>query len=307
MNNNQTFIDVLKQQYKYGGITNKLIAWNLIIYIVLGFSQMITTLSNQPNILNDLLYQNFTLSTSFSDFITKPWTLITSIFAHFSFMHILSNMLMLYFSGKAFEQIFEEKRLLSTYILGGIFGGVFEIISHASFPVFASFPSVVVGASGSVMAIFTAIAFHRPNLEIKLFGLISMRIIFLALIFIVLDLLSLGAKDGTAHFAHLGGIVLGFISIQNLYSKKNIISMFSKFLEKFFNLLKGNGNFKSKMKVSKSSSRTSQFKTDEDYNLEAKERQEKIDKILDKISKSGYESLTKAEKDFLFRQSQNGK
>jgi hypothetical protein len=216
-------------------------------------------------------------------------------------------MLFLYFSGKMFEQLFDQKRLLYTYIIGGIAGGILEILAHLIFPTLQNEKIVIVGASGSVMAIFAALAFHRPNLQVNLFGVFPIRLIILAGFFVLTDLLSLGLNDGTAHFAHIGGVIIGMVSVHNLYSSSNLINrtqMIGDSLIRFFsNLFSSN----KKLKVKKGgATRGPNFKSDEDYNAEAKERQIIIDKILDKISKSGYDSLTKTEKEILFNQSKNG-
>ena len=200
-----------------------------------------------------------------------------------------------------FEQLFDQKRLLYTYLLGGFFGGLFELLAHSIFPALQGSATVVVGASGSIMAIFSAIAFYRPNMTVMLFGLFPVRIIIIAGIFILSDLVSLGTADNTAHFAHIGGVVLGMLSIRSIHSSRNIINRAQFVGDRISLFFQGIFQRKPKMKVTKGGGRT--VKRDEDYALEAKQRQEKIDKILDKISKSGYDSLSKAEKDFLFQQS----
>jgi hypothetical protein len=214
-------------------------------------------------------------------------------------------MLFLYFSGRLFEQFFSEKRMLYTYILGGVFGGLLEIIAHLVFPMLTNSAGSVVGASGAVMAIMVALAFYKPRLEVALFGAFKIRFIFLALFFILKDFLSLGVNDGVAHFAHLGGVILGLLSIQNVYSSGNVIVIAQQIGDKiivFFKFLL-NPKRSRNVKMKKTGTRTQQFKKDEDYNMEQKEKQKQTDVILDKIAKSGYESLSRAEKDFLFRQS----
>jgi hypothetical protein len=215
-------------------------------------------------------------------------------------------MIFLYFVGRMFVQFFDQKRLLYTYILGGIGGGLLEILAHLIFPTLRNETQVVVGASGSIMAIFAALAFYRPNLTVNLFGIFPIRLIFLAGIFILSDLISLGLDDKTAHFAHIGGVIIGLLSIKNLHSKTNIVTGFQRFIESIGGFFSGLFKPKSKLTVKKGGATNARFKTDEEFIVEAKLRQQKIDAILDKISKSGYESLTKAEKDFLFQQSKNG-
>lgn len=205
-------------------------------------------------------------------------------------------MLFLYFSGKLFETLFTQKQLLYTYLFGGIFGGIVELIAHAIFPSLQNESVIIVGGSGSIMAIFATLSFYRPNLTISIFGLFSTRLIFIAAAFILSDLISLGMNDGTAHFAHIGGVLFGVLTVV--------------FMKQFFNFYEQISSFrtfrkkKTHLKVKKTSKTV--FKTDEEYNLEKRMKQEKTDAILDKIAKSGYESLSTAEKEFLFNQSKNG-
>ena len=309
MNSNQnTFFEDIKHQIKTGDMTIRLIFINTVVFLFIG---ILTILGSLLLGSNQLALSNFTtllfsLNTDLSQFIYSPWGLLTSIFAHFSFFHFLMNMLMLYFSGKMFEQIFDGKRLVYTYILGGIGGGIFELIAHSIFPVFQNSNIVIVGASGSIMSIFMALAFYRPNLQVNLFGILPIKIIFLAGIFFVMDMFSLASQDGTAHFAHIGGAIIGIISIKNIYSKSNLINLFQRFIEYIISFFKKTTwKREPKFTVKKGGAQSVKYKSDEEYNYEMKQRQIQVDAILDKIAKSGYESLSKAEKEFLFNQSQN--
>lgn len=307
MQTQETFIDNLKNQLKYGGMSIRLIFINVIVFLGIRILDVFAQLGGgiEGAFIENYLTPVFGLHTELSEFFTHPWTLFTSIFAHYDAWHLIWNMVFLYFAGRLFEQLFNQKRLLYTYVLGGILGGVLEIIAHLIFPSMQFSNDIVIGASGSIMAIFIAIAFYRPNLTISLFGILPVRIIILALIFIVTDLLNLDSSDGTAHFAHLGGAILGVWSIQNIQSSGNIVNQAIKLMQWFSHVFSKNDN--STFKVKKGGkSKSKRFKPDEDYNSEKKDQQIITDKILDKISKSGYESLTKKEKDFLFTQSKNG-
>ena len=305
MQTERTFIDDIKYQYKYGGTTIRLLFINVIIFLAIRIVEVFTNLGGMPqnwfryNIVDPV----FGMPTEFSSFITRPWTLVTSIFTHYSLFHLLFNMIFLYFAGRMFTQLFNQSRLIYTYILGGVFGGILEIVAHGLFPMLQTSNNIVIGASGSIMAIFIAIAFYRPNIKVNFFGIFPVRIIVLAVVFILMDLLDLGKSDGTAHFAHLGGAILGMMSIQNLQGDTNLISRFQRLMKRFPRI-KFTSTSK-KMKVKKGG-RQNVMKSDEEYNLNSKLEQERIDEILDKISKSGYESLTKKEKEFLFNKSKNG-
>ena len=302
MQTQRTFIDDLKHQFKHGGGTMRLLFVNIGLFILINIVNVFGRLLGDESASQSLVSNVFSLHTDLGDFIRHPWGLFTSIFAHYSIFHLLFNMIFLYFSGRVFEQMFNAKRLFYTYLLGGIVGGIFEIIAHLLFPVFQNSNEVVIGASGSIMAIFFAIAFYQPQMKVQLFGIFPVRIILVAGAFLLLDFVSLGTIDGTAHFAHIGGAMIGMVSVQNIFSSSNLITRTEKLGDTIIGVFKSNR--KAKMKVYKNPD--VRREKDEDYNERKKMSQEEIDRILDKISKSGYESLTKKEKDFLFNQSKNG-
>lgn len=292
MRSSRNFIEEIKYQLSHGTMTNRLIIYNVFVFALILLLNAILSLTISQIPLTSYL---FTLDTNLLGFIQKPWGIITSIFSHFSLWHLIFNLLFLYFAGQLFEQIFDKRRLWQTYIYGGIAGGLLEIAAHYLFPSFQHADQVVVGASGSIMAIFTALAFHSPNIRVHLFGIFPVKIYLIAIFFLLNDLIGIAdPSDNVAHFAHLGGAIFGLISIQSLHSKNNILTILENFFNRFRILFSANKT----SKIGKT-----KFKTDEDYNLERKKRQDKTDSILDKISKSGYESLTKEEKDFLFNQS----
>lgn len=301
MEGQKSFIDDLKHQYHHGGASIRLLFINVGVFLLINLLLVFGRLANSPA-MSAFLGEIFALETDIPSFITHPWGLFTSLFAHFSFFHLLFNMVFLYFVGRVFEQLFDQKRLYYTYFVGGIFGGLFEILAHLIFPILQESNTVIVGASGSIMAIFFAVAFHRPTMKVNLFGLLPIRIIFVAGAFLLLDFLNLGRDDGTAHFAHLGGAILGMLSLQNLHSSGNIITIIQMFGDRVQRIFSRSGN--GKLNVKKGNN--TRYQTDEEYNATKKQKQEEIDRILDKISKSGYDSLTKREKDFLFNQSKNG-
>ncbi len=310
MSTNKTLLDDLKYQLKNGDMTIRLIFVNSIVFLFIGILNIIGNLtlgSTQENIIafNEAV---FSLNTNPEKLIYTPWGIVTSMFSHFSFFHFLMNMLMLYFSGKMFSQLFSGKRLLNTYLLGGIFGSILEIFARSIFPVFQNINVGVVGASGSIMAIFIALALYRPNLQVMLFGVFPVKLIILAAVFFGIDLFALASNDGTAHFVHIGGAILGAISIRNINSSSNIITIFQKFTDSFFSFFQKLFKKKEpKFTIHQGGSVRGNVKTDEEYNYEMKQRQVHVDVILDKIAKSGYESLTKAEKEFLFDHSKNAR
>lgn len=301
MQNDRSFTEELKYQYKSGGMHIKLIFVNALFFVLITLFRVVEQLSGV--LIMHLAEGIFTLQSSFSEFLMKPWGLITSIFSHFGVLHFLFNMLMLFFAGGIFRQFFSEKRLLAIYILGGICGGIFEILAHSLVPALTQQSSVVVGASGSIMAIFICMAFYKPTIPVALFGIFRVPIIYLGLFFLLIDFVNLGLNDGTAHFAHIGGALIGIIASQRPHSQGNFVYRFELFLEWIGNFFR---TFKTGAAGGPRRRRKDPRKmTDEEFNLDKKSRQKQVDRILDKISKSGYESLTKAEKEFLFKQTNN--
>src|SRR6218665_2134407 len=296
------FINQLKYQFRSGSMHIRLILVNLIVFLGIRIAMAIAEINHSEEALRTI-GDIFCLNTNPSEFIKHPWGLLTSIFSHFDFLHFLLNMLFLYVSGNMFLQFFTNRRLLHVYIIGGIAGGLFELIAN-NFHSFhgMSLNLAVVGASGSIMAIFIALAVHKPNIQVLLFGAFPVKLIVLAGFYILMDLLKINSNDGTAHFAHLGGALIGFLSVTNLNSSRNIINMSESFGQRFKKFWSGIFKPGPRMKVEKGGG--SRPKTDEEFNMDKKARQQKTNKILDKISKSGYESLSKAEKEFLFSQSQ---
>lgn len=300
MQTERTFIDELSYQYRHGGMHIRLIFINTVVFLTIVIGSLIT--GNKGNgIFTDI----FALQASYTGLLHQPWGLFTSIFAHFNFLHFLMNMLFLYFVGRIFLQFFTGRRLLHVYIVGGIVGGLAEVVSQE---VIGTAGNVaIVGASGSIMALFLAVAVYRPKLQVNLFGLLPVPLMLIAGLYLLSDLMKIGSGDLTAHFAHLGGALIGFLSVTNLHSSANIINLSESLGQRFLKFFGGVFRPRQKMRVERGGGDGIRAgKTDEQYNIEKKERQKKIDVILDKISKSGYESLTKAEKEFLFSQSKNG-
>lgn len=231
----------------------------------------------------------------------KPWTLLTYMFTQESFFHILLNMIMLYFGGRIFMEYLDEKRLVNTYIWGGLIGAVFYITAFNIFPVFRESVvlSVALGSSASVLAILIAIATYVPDYSVHLLFIGRLKLKYIAISFVVLDMLSISRGNPGGHIAHLGGAFWGFTSV--LLLRKGYRN---PLLINWYGIKNIRHWFKRKPKVTyykKPEDRRPM--TDEEYNRVKVEKQKKIDIILDKISRSGYDSLTKEEKELLFRAS----
>ncbi len=230
--------------------------------------------------------------------LLKPWTIITYMFTHENIWHLFFNMLMLYVGGVIFTEYLTGKRLLQVYILGGILGALFYIAAYNIFPAFKVqlTPSVALGASASVMAIIVAIAAYVPDYPIRLFIFGSVKFKWIALAFVIYDLWTLipgqsFTNNPGGHIAHLGGAFFGFFYILVL-KKGLVIKQLTNPFRKWFVR-------KPKVKTSYAT----KPKNDDQYRYERKQHQQRIDDILDKIKKSGYESLSKEDKEYLFKES----
>ena len=287
----------IKQSFKQGRSLTKLIYINLAVFVLVSIIPSISSLFVRPGFE---IYPWFSLPADFNQILYKPWTLFTYMFLHKDFMHILMNILWLYFLGQIFQDLLGEKRLVSTYILGGLSGAVLYILAYNIFPVFSDVLPVAsaMGASASVMAIIIAIATKVPNYVIRLIFIGDVKLKYIALVFIVLDLISLGGGNAGGHMAHLGGAIFGFTYIKRLDSGIDASVGFYRWVSAFSSFFKSQKGKKVRMVYkNKSNPRTS--------TSGSRHNQETVDGILDKISKSGYDSLSKEEKDILFRASQN--
>jgi membrane associated rhomboid family serine protease len=279
-------------------IMSKLIIINIAVWLGINLFKVILFLFKINNL--DII-EYLGVPSDFHILLSRPWTLITYMFTQEGFLHILFNMIMLYFGGLIFVEYLNEKQLLSTYIIGGIFGALFFILSYNIFPAFKGIvtESIAIGASASVLAVFIAIAVYIPNYTIYLFLVGRIKLIYVAFIFLAVDLLSINKGNPGGHLAHIGGALWGYIYIFQLKKGRDISSMLAHLLNLRSLFKKRRTKFKIEYK------REGKPLTDEEYNANRAEKQKKIDEILDKIAKRGYESLSKEEKEFLFKSGSN--
>lgn len=228
--------------------------------------------------------------------IRKPWTLITYMFLHEKFLHILFNLLWLFWFGRIFLEYIDQKRLLGIYLLGGLAGALLYIVSFNVFPVFepARRLSVALGASAAVYAIVIAIAVYVPNHTVYVFLIGPVRIKYIAMVVVLFDILSIPSINSGGHIAHLGGGMFGLLFALRYRKGQDLTRSFLRFME-------GAGKlFRPRPRIRVTHKRA---ESDYDYRERKVSEQKEIDRILDKIAKGGYESLTKEEKETLFRMS----
>jgi len=242
------------------------------------------------------------------EYALKFWTLITYMFMHGGFRHIAVNMIILYWFGNILASYLGEKRLINTYFLGGIAGGIFYLLAYNLVFMFGAETqsiqqnSYLIGASGSVLAIVVAAATIAPNHQVKLLLLPPITIRYIALALIVLTTLLDFSINTGGKLAHLGGVIWGYTYIRQLQNGNDYGKWFDNILEWVIDLFKP-GN---PMKVAYRNTNSKKKTTTKSTAKADRSKQEKTDVILDKISKSGYESLTKEEKEFLFKISKDG-
>lgn len=290
-----TIIDDLKQQYKTGTALIKFIFINVAVFVLVHIiGLLIYFFTGVPG--SSMVASWLALPADIGQLILKPWSIITYMFLHEGFLHIAFNMLILYFGGQIFLQFLDAKKLIGTYILGGISGGLLYILTFNIFPVFSGIVSgaLALGASASVMAVLIAIAAYVPNYTVRLLFLGNVKLKYIALFYVIMDIISIPQGNSGGHIAHLGGAFFGFYFVYRLRSGKDITVGVNRLLNYIAHL------FSSKRKMKVVYKNPGKTKSDVAYNAQKAANQQKIDAILDKISKSGYDSLTKEEKAILF-------
>ena len=236
-----------------------------------------------------------------SQLAIKPWTVFTYMFLHEGFFHLLFNMVFFYFGSLLFLEYLSPRKLLQTYIAGGLSGALFFILAFNIFPAFESlrYNAYALGASASVLAIFIAIAAYVPDYVVHLFLFGRVKMKYLAIAFVVIDLLSIKSGNPGGHIAHLGGAFWGGLYALMLRKGTNPFAWFDRLK------MPSVGKKTKYTRFETSRPASGRPLNDEEYNRRKAASQEEIDRILDKIARSGYASLTKEEKDLLFHSSKN--
>ena len=298
--NNPYSLETLKQFFLKKAAFPRLILINVIVFALGYLVHLVLWLFKMDEVGNlSFMARWFAVPSSITTLLTKPWTVITYMFLHEGFFHLFFNMITLYFGGTIFLMYLNNKQLLWNYLLGGLSGALFYIAAFNFFPVFleANPFAIALGASASVLAVLIAIATYVPQLTVNLFFIGPVRLKYIAIFFIVIDIFSIQGDNPGGHIAHLGGAAWGFAYALLLRSGTDLLA------------LKRRPRRMKKMKVNKNTSYRQQNNgrplTDDEYNQKKQTEQQVIDGILDKISKSGYSSLSEKEKAILFKNSNN--
>ena len=286
--------DEIKLSYRHGSYLTKLIYINLAVWVLVRLIAVFLLLGGN----NDLTFIEWlSLTASFGQFLSRPWTLITYMFLHYELLHLVFNLLWLYSFGRIFLEYHQPRKLLCLYLFGGFSGGLFFMAAYNFFPYFQQSIdfSQLLGASAAVIAIVIATAVYVPNHVIHLILIGPVKIKWIALFSVILYVVNLTGDNAGGNFAHLGGAFWGLVYMTLLKSGYDLSARSEHFFDRLFSWTKP----KSKLKVEYNAGNYREY----DYNRSKKAQQEEVNRILDKISRAGYDSLSAEEKETLFKMS----
>lgn len=290
-----SFASNIERFFRQRSVLSNLILINIAVFLILQLTGVVCMLFKIDSVFPGGLIE---LPAQTGQLLLRPWTLITYMFVHYNFLHILFNLLWLYWFGQIFLLFFNPRQLGGLYVLGGLAGALFFILSYNLFPYFRDDidRSYLLGASASVMAIVFAAAFYRKDFEIRLLFLGSVKLIYIALFCLVLDLISIQSDNPGGHIAHIGGALLGIWFAGSYRKGKDITNWINPLIDGVVNLFKRrNRSPRKKMKI-----HYRRPENDQEYNNRRAKENSEIDRILEKIKHSGYDSLTDEEKRKLF-------
>jgi len=283
-------IQDLKFQYKIGNVGVRLIFWNLILF---SLPEVFFALAQLFHVNIDYL-SYVSLSTNWNDLAWKPWSILSYAFFHYGIIHFVFNMLMLHFTSRLFLTFFTQKQLLGIYLLSAIFSGLFFLLGYHYLPILINVSTSVVGASGAIMAILIATTTYQPFMDVRLALFGKVKLWQITVLFLFLDLIQLPMNNTGGHIAHLSGAFFGYIYIKLLQNGTDLSRIIDSILNLFSN--KQSTPFR-KVHVNP---KKPAAKRESKIVIKDKTQQQ-LDEILDKISQSGYDSLTAEEKEFLFK------
>ncbi len=281
-------IDDIKLQYRTGGMVQKLLFWNIGLFVLATLVDVVLKFSG----IGFSYFDYVALSSNTVAFFEKPWTILTFNFFHAGVFHLIFNVLVLHFSGRLFNTYFTDKQLFGVYLLGGFFSGLTFIVMYFVLGKI----SLLVGASGAIMALLIATATYAPFMLLRIPLVGTVKLWHVAFFVLLMDLIQLPLENMGGHLAHFGGALFGFIYIQLLQKGVDLTKPLSIFLDRLVTV------FSPKPKTPfRKIHRNTEKKSVHSYGQNNEMFQKQIDEILDKISQSGYDCLTKEEKEFLFK------
>lgn len=297
--NNSIWNDFKYNVIQNGNTLTYLILINVIVFVLINLLKVILVLMQVNVGLYNAIWSLLAISAYPTEVLTKPWTIFTYMFVHSGFFHIFFNMLIFYWFGRIFREFLGDKKLLSTFMVGGLAGAAVFLIAYQIIPLLINSKPMLgmVGASAGVLAVLVAIATLLPDYTMHLLFFGGVKLKYIALVLVIIDLLSLAGSNAGGHFAHIGGALYGFIYIKQLNKGNDIGKWFTDAWDGVVNFFKSIGK-----KRSASNFRVHRSDT---VSRPKNVNQNEIDRILDKIAESGYDSLSEDEKDTLFKASKD--
>jgi len=289
-------IDNIKLTFKQGSSLTKLIYINGSVFILLKLTLILLLLFN---ISGSIILSYLAIPANLTQLIYRSWTPLTYMFLHEGFLHIFFNMFTLFWFGKIFLMYFSEKQLTGLYLIGGLLAALVYVIAYNIFPYYALTlnQSILLGASGSIMAIILATAFRAPDMELQLLFLGNIKLKYIAIFFVLTSLFGITSTNGGGELAHLGGALAGYLFFVSLRQGTDLTKGVSRILDTVSNLFGPR-----KLKIKPNPNRRNSTLSDAEFNMNKARKMAEIDRILDKIKTSGYESLSTEEKKRLFEQ-----
>ena len=301
-----TLLDDLKHPFRYGNVISQLIVVNVAVFLLVALFNLVVILSGFSRMetaqITGSVLRQFFLPIDPWEIVMKPWTLITHMFMHAGIGHIFWNMLIMYFFGRIFQEFTGSKRILAIFILGGLFGAALAVLGLNLIPAFAEAKGgYMLGASAGVNALVLASATLMPDYTVYLILIGPVRLKYIALFYLVIDFAGVASFVNTGgHIAHIGGALFGFLFVVLLRNGTDLSRGFNKVM----GFIKSIGRVRKRERMTVIHGGRKQV-DDYDYNYSKVEKQRRIDSILDKINRSGYESLTREEKEFLYNSSRD--
>ena len=303
-----SFINDIKHPFRNGNVVMQLIIINVIVFLAVNLFRLLLLIGGQTTYEIDVIFNNtvidyLALPISFGEFIYRPWTIITSMFLHTDIAHIFWNMVVLYFFGRLLQDFMGTGKILAIYVYGAIAGALLAMVALNFIPaLYHLHLNHMLGASAGIMALVITVSVLMPDFSVNMLFVGEIKLKYIALFYVVLDMISVTySHNQGGHIAHLGGALFGYVFVVLLRKGTDLSRGFNRLIKVF-----RPGAKPKKRRVHEGVYYFEPKKvSDEEYNYNKQQKQKRIDTILDKISRSGYESLSREEKDFLFKNSKD--
>ena len=298
------FIDDIKRTYSQGSMLLRLILINVGVFVLL---HVIVLCGLLFNVQADETVRWIEMPGNLGMLLRRPWTLVTYMFAHFNLLHIAFNMLWLYWLGRIFMEYFSPKQLTGVYLLGGWGGALLFLLAYNLLPHLSATPGFLIGASAAVIAIVVATAVYAPDYKIGLLFLGEVSLKWVAIVTVGIDLLSMEGGNVGSSIAHIGGAIVGALFALSIKRGRDITQPLNSAIDFIVGLFNGRSFKRPDIKFGRNVKVDRGERKDNSQPRGARPAdtvsEEELDMILGKIKAAGYDALTDAEKDKLFKAS----